>query len=386
MTYQVVTGYAYSLDAREAAIQATQQALEQLGKKPVAFAIIVASFRFPFQQILSGITPLLGDTPLLGFSTTAAFLPDGIARRSITITLLSGNSIQARTDWWSDLEINDPDAVERVLQPFQINQSPGLLLVAADGLTKAAHNLCAALREGSYSLAGCLAAGDLRRAYTSQIGGKKSGRGGLAAGFLSGDIIVGMGHSHAWNPIGTYFTITRSSEFTIKTLDGQPANEKYAQLFGYTPQDWTTSPLNELARLYPLGIEKEGEATLLVRSPLRIEADGSLRMNAPVPEGSVGHLMVGGIEDCIKSAADASQQALAQLGAARPVLGLVFADISVQMLLDAQPGRDLEAIQTILGSQVPVIGGYTFGQIARNNSGTPELLNQHIMVIVLGEN
>jgi hypothetical protein len=67
------------------------------------------------------------------------------------------------------------------------------------------------------------------------------------------------------------------------------------------------------------------------------------------------------------------------------VLALVFADVSTQMLLEAQPGSELEAIQSVLGSQVPVVGGYTYGQIAQTEAGVPELLNQHITVIVFGE-
>jgi hypothetical protein len=156
-------------------------------------------------------------------------------------------------------------------------------------------------------------------------------------------------------------------------------------MFGWTPQDWTVSPLNELARLYPLGLEQQGQTDLLIRSPLRIETDGSLRMNTSIPTGSIGHLMVGGIERCSSSAAEASRQALVKLGDSRPVLALVFADVAIQMLLEAQPGIELEAIKSVMGPHVPVVGGYTYGQIAKTDTDMPELLNQHITVIIFGE-
>ena len=385
MTIQVATGSATSLDAREAAIQATQQALEKLGKKTVAFGLVIASYHFPFQQILSGISSLLGDTPLLGFSTTGEFLPDGIAHRSITITLLSGSEIQARADWWPNQEISGQEIGYKVDQAMHLYQSQGLLLIAADGLSDAGHILCADLPDGDYTLAGCLAAGDIRRAYTSQIGGKKTGRAGLAAGYLTGNFRVGIGHGLGWKPIGAYFHVTGIDGNRITTLDQKPANEVYAHYFGYSAQDWSNSPLSELIRLYPIGIEQDGGTRLQVRSPLCIESDGSLRMNAPVLEGGIGHLMLGGIEDCVEAAAEASHQALSQLGDARPIMGLVLADISVQMLLEAQPGLELVKIQSILGAQIPVIGGYTYGQLARLSASEPELLNQHITVIVIGE-
>jgi len=385
MTLLAVTGQATSLDGREAAVQATHKALERLGKRPVAFGFIVASYHFPFQQILSGITPLLGDTPLLGFSTTSEFSSDGVTRRSVVVTLVSGNELHARADWWPGFDIDSRNITQKMIQAFQLEQTEGTLLVAADGLNGDAGQLCATLPTGNYRLAGCLAGGDLRRAYTSQIGGKKAGSGGLAAAFLSGEYAIGIGCNHAWLPVGSYFTITKSSGQLVMTLNDQPANETYARLFGYTPQEWTASPLNVLARLYPLGLEQDGQSQLLIRSPLRIETDGSLRMNTLVSEGSVGHLMIGGVENCLQSTVEASHQALAQLGECRPVLALVLVDIAIQMLLEAQPGSELEAVRSVLGREVPVVGGYTFGQIARTSAGIPQLLDQHITVIVLGE-
>ena len=386
MAIQVATGQASSLDAREAGMLATQQALELLGKKTVSFCIIVASYHFPFQQLLSGITPLLGDTPLLGFSTTAVFSTKGIASHSVTITLISGSDILARSAWWPGFEDEPFDAAQKVIQAFQLHQSQGVMLIAADGLSGIAHRLCSELPTGNYTLAGCLASGDIRRNYTYQIGGKNSGRGGLAAAFLNGNFSIGVGYSHAWKPVGTYFTVTGVNNFKITSLNNQIPDEMYAHFFGYTPQEWTTSPLNELARLYPIGLEQDDTVELQVRSPLQIEADGNMRMNTSVEEGSVAHMMVGGIQDCINAASEATHQALTQLNGAQPRFGLVFADVAVQLLTQAQPGNDLKSISEILGTHVPVIGGYTFGQIVRNQTREPEMLNQHITVIVLGEN
>jgi hypothetical protein len=385
MTLITAIGQATSLEGREAAVQATRQALEHLGKKTVAFGLIVASDHFQFQQILSAITPLLGDTPLLGFSTTAEFSSQGVARRSVVVTLVSGNELHASADWWPGFDLDSDEAAQKMIRALQLEQAEGTLLVAADGLNGDAHLLCTALPTGNYHLVGWLAGGDIRKGQTAQIGGKKAGSGGLAAAFLSGDFAIGIGNSHAWQPVGAYFTITGADGQRVITLDNLPANETYARMFGYPPENWTASPLNELARLYPLGLEQDGQSQLLIRSPLRIEPDGSLRMNTSIPAGSVGHLMVGGIERCLNSAANAARQAVVKIGEARPVLALVLADVSIQMLLEAQPGGELATVQSVLGPQVPVTGGYTYGQIVKNESGNPELFNQHITVIVFGE-
>jgi len=52
--------------------------------------------------------------------------------------------------------------------------------------------------------------------------------------------------------------------------------------------------------------------------------------------------------------------------------------------LKSTPGAEIAAVQDILGPNVPIAGGYTLGQIAPGKD-TPQFLNQHILVIVFGE-
>jgi len=54
------------------------------------------------------------------------------------------------------------------------------------------------------------------------------------------------------------------------------------------------------------------------------------------------------------------------------------------MLLKSTPCAEIAAVQEILGTNVPIAGGYNIGQIAPGKD-TPQFLNQHILVIVFGE-
>jgi hypothetical protein len=55
-------------------------------------------------------------------------------------------------------------------------------------------------------------------------------------------------------------------------------------------------------------------------------------------------------------------------------------------LLKSHPGTEIAAIQDILGKNVLLAGGYTLGQIVPGkDSGSPQLLNQHIVVVAFGE-
>jgi len=177
--------------------------------------------------------------------------------------------------------------------------------------------------------------------------------------------------------------VTRSRGFWLRTLDGRPASETYAELFGYPAREWAFPPLNYLTRLYPLGVQQGDE--MIVRSPIRVEADGSFRMNAPIRDGIDAYLLVGSYASCERAARQAAQNALLQLGNTKPAFALVLADISWQMLLKSNPGIEIAAIQEILGTDIPIAGGYTLGQITPIEGATPKFLNQHIVVIVFGE-
>ena len=81
--------------------------------------------------------------------------------------------------------------------------------------------------------AGCLAGGDTRIGKTYQLGGSKYGKGGLAGAFITGsDLKVGVGSAHGWQPVGASFKITSVRGPWVRSLDGKPASEVYAEMFG----------------------------------------------------------------------------------------------------------------------------------------------------------
>jgi hypothetical protein len=155
---------------------------------------------------------------------------------------------------------------------------------------------------------GGLSSGELHTGTTYQLAGNQSGAGSLAAAIVR-QYTVGIGSAHGWAPVGSQFRITRSRGFWLRTLNGRPASETYAELFGHPASEWAFPPLSYLARLYPLGVEQLDQ--LVVRSPIRVEADGSFRMNAPIRDGVDAYLLVGSRAACEKAAGQASQQALA---------------------------------------------------------------------------
>ena len=374
-------GSAQALDGREAGLQAAHQALNRMGVNTPGLAVVVASHQYQAREVLSGVSSLLGDIPTLGFSSPAGLTQSGQTPHSVVVALLSGD-FQAETVWMPGYAQSGRETATKVAQHAAARVERQSLLFFADGFNGDAEQFCGAMTPG-LNITGALSSGDLHTGSTYQLTGTQTGTGGLVAAFLRGNIKMGVGYDHGWDPVGSQFRVTRSRGFWLRTLDGRPASETYAGLFGYPARDWAFPPLNYLARLYPLGVEYGDD--LVVRSPIRGEADGSFRMNASIRDGIDAYLLVGSRVACERAARQATQQALLQLGDVKPAFALVLVDIAWQMLLKAQPGVEVAAVQDILGANVPIAGGYTLGQITPSQTSMPKFLNQHIVVIAFGE-
>jgi hypothetical protein len=382
MSLFAAVGQARALEGREAGMQATHLALNGLGNNPPILGIVISSYLYDAQQVVNGVTSLMGNTPIIGFSTPAGMTSEGLQPHSVVVAILAASDAHAEVTWLAGYTQGSREVSQQLAELLSAKpHQPAMFF--ADGFNADAEQLCAGLPSGT-NLIGALSSGDLHTGNAYQIGGTQFGAGGLALARLDGNIHIGVGYGHGWQPVGTHFRVTRSRGFWVRTLDGRPASETYAHLFGYPTRDWAFPPLDSLARLYPLGLE-QFDKRLILRSPLRIEADGSFRMNASVADGTDAYLLVGSLSACQQSATSAAQQALAALGSARPVLALVLADIAWQMLFEAEPGADVAAVQAALGPDIPIVGGYTLGQVVPPQSSTPQFLNQHMVVVVFGE-
>jgi hypothetical protein len=387
MPLVAAVGYAQALDAREAGLQAAHQALNRLGSTSPAMAIVISPYRFEPNMVISGVASLMSNIPILGFSTVAGLTRAGRHSHAVVVALLGGEGLQAETHWFSAYSQASAESAIRIQQLLGYEQRPAqAVLVFGDGLNGSADEFCQNL-PANMPILGGLASGDPQNNAGYQFAGAQSGANGMAAAFLRGKMKMGIGYGHGWSPVGNHFRVTRSRGFWLRTLDGRPASETYASLFGYPAREWAFPPLNYMTRIYPLGFEQPNTPDLAVRSPLRVEADGSFRMNAPLRDGMDAYLMMGSPANCEAAAKQAIQQAMLSLEGAKPVLALLLVDSAWNMLLQARSGAELRAVQEIIGPDVPLAGGYTLGQIvpARPGDDHPQFLNQHMVVAVFAE-
>jgi hypothetical protein len=383
MTFHAAVGVAQALDGREASLQATHHALNGLGAAAPGLGIVIASHQYQARDVANGAASLFGDAPLIGFSSPACLTGAGLHSHSVVVAVLSAEDLDASSYWLPGYAQSSRETASQLDMLVSGNQAKDVIFFA-DGFNGDAEQFCNSLSPKTFRIAGSLSSGDLHTGNTYQIAGNQTGAGALAALTFSGNLRMGVGHAHGWDPVGGQMRVTRSRGFWLRTLDTRPASETYAEMFGFPAREWSFPPLSHMARLYPLGMEQGDE--LVIRSPIRVEADGSFRMNASVRDGVDAFVMVGSRISCQRAAQQATQQAMRELDGVKPAFALVLVDIAWQMLLKATPGAEIAAIQEIIGEDVPIAGGYTLGQIVpAQETASPRFLNQHIVVILFGE-
>ncbi len=379
-------GIGKGLESRECARTAAQKALDCLGTTRPALAIALVSQDLDIQQALSGLTGMLGTTPLWGFSTAAPFSSEGEHSHTVLVGLIAGSDLKAQVNFYPEYGRDSKAAGRQLSQNLQAAGEIGGVLFSADGVNGNFLPAASAFTMAGYPVAGCLVSGGYHLEMPRMIAGSQADAGAMAAAILGGAFRLGIGVGHGWKPTGLRFQISRARDVWVQSLNGLAAAEAYSQIFGHSPREWSHPPLSTLVRLYPLGFQASpGSEELVLRSPLHVEVDGSFRMNAPVPEGESASLLAGDPHLCLAEVGKTVQQAVAALGAARPLMALVFVDLAWRMLFAGKGKELISALHTELGD-IPMLGCYTVGQIARLHSTMlPQQLNQHLMVVLLGE-
>lgn len=165
-----------------------------------------------------------------------------------------------------------------------------------------------------------------------------------------------LGCQGGWDGFGPQRTITRSDGNVLYELDGQPALSLYKQYLGDRARELPSSAL-----LFPLTVASPQGATRTVRTILAVdEQDQSMTFAGDVPTGWTAQLMwttTDGLTDGASIAGEESAQELAGLAMAVSCVGR-------RLVLGARTEEELDSVVDAIGNSVPLIGFYSYGEIA----------------------
>ena len=381
---QVAWGIANGFDARETARKAAQQALIKIGTGRPALAICFMSHEFNIDQALGGMIGMLGNLPIWGFSTEFPLTIEGEHERSILIVVISGKDLVAET-MLVEKEENFAGHQGILSGKLRIKE-PSAYLLAGDGANGFPHWLLDEVNQIQARIAGCLGSGEYYQGATRQFAGNRSALESVAVAALGGNFQIGVGVGHGWQDMGFVFPVGRFENSMILELDGVSPVEKYERVFDFPAAKWKEPPLSDIISMYPLGIELfPGSADLILRAPVKVESDGSLKFNAPMADGQIAHIMVGNVAFCLEAVQQALNAAKSQIYGCHALAVFVLMDYGWHLLFKEKVVEVMKLIQKDV-DDLPVVGAYTMGHIHSSDQGSgSQVLNQNVMIMILAE-
>jgi hypothetical protein len=260
-----------------------------------------------------------------------------------------------------------------------------VLMLLSDGLSGDQQEVV----RGAYSVVGAAvplvggcAGDDLKMKKTYQFHGTQVVTDAVVGAAIGSDSPMGIGVRHGWRRVGEPMLVTGSADNRVLTLDDKPALDIYLDRLDAPASARTDGgAFTRFAITHPLGLSRRSGEEVRFVGEANFE-DRSLICIAGVPQGGLAWFMEGDDTSVLEATDAACADALASLGALRPVGFLAFDCIARRGVLgDEGIRREVSRISLHAGG-APIAGFYTYGEIARTN-GVSGFHNQTLVILAL---
>lgn len=360
--------------------------------------ILFASVKYDQEKMLAGVRSVSGNTLLVGASTAGEISTNGpLKKHSVVVMGIKSPEIKFYAGIGKNIKENPRLAGKEAADDVkkQAGSALGAFMMFPDVLAGNGADIVRGVLDSlgdHFPVVGGAAGDDFKFEKTYQYLNDKVYSGVVVGLGLLGDFKIGIGVKHGWIPVGRPLRVTKSEGAVLHELEGRPAISIYEDYFGEDEAKvLKTDTLAKLAITYPLGMKFEGSDEMLIRDPITVDEKGSITCAAEIPMDSEIQLMVGSREEAVKVAKIAAQNAVEQMDSYKPEAVIIFNCIARNKLFGERSGDEIDAIQEVLGKNVPLIGFYTYGEQAplggevRNiNKCNPAFHNETVVICVLG--
>lgn len=352
------------------------ESLENKGYPAPDLLVVFASSRTAPAEVLAGLWSVLPETTrLCGCSSFAEIGPDEARSGSVTAMGICFGDVEWKL-FKLDGALGDSAAAGRTLGSTIRPWGPALVVVLADGLTVDSEKLVGGLREAladGTPLMGGVASDQFEFAHTFELFDHEVIVGGVVALALRGPITVAPVARAGFQPLGAARTCTRvEDDNLVVEIDGVSALSLYKEMLG---ADVTARP--DIGAEFPLALVwGEGgdymvsdERLQVIRVVRRLDEErGALVCFGEMREGAKVRMTRATKGDLIDAAVLAMHEAKRAVPNAD--LALVFDCAARKRVLGSRYQEEVRAALSTLGSDTPVIGFYTYGEIAPVNGAS----------------
>ncbi len=378
---------------QDAGAEAALRALEKLQGLEPKIIFLFASIAYDQNEVLLGAKGVADGAHVVGGSaageiTSFSTIFDGVAAMAI-----ASDQVEFTIGYSEGVSKDSFRAGAEVAQKITeaAKGSLGLFISLPDGMTGNGADIVEGVQSilgKNFPIIGGSLGDDYRFKQTWEYFNDRVLTDAIVGVGISGNFSFGFGVKHGWEPVGLPMKVTKASGTLLQEVDGKPALTIYQEYFGKEAVELVKEPLARMAYTYPIGLKVEGSDELLIRDPVVANEKGEITMAATVPEGAMIHLMIGDREKAIQAAKDAAANAMSQLEGKEPKFVIMFNCMARNKLLGVRCNEENQAVQEIIGKDVPMLGFYTYGEQGPllGRKGTPTYFhNETMTLLVVGE-
>lgn len=375
MGTSVGVGHSVNRNPAAAGQQAVHKALEQAGLETADFVLVFATVGYDQQQLIASIRGATPGALLCGCSGEGIITRESCVETNfgVCVMVVASEEIQFQGTFVKGIGGRADDAGEQLataLKPLLAPDSRACF-VFADGLSFNFDPFLASF-EGALGLKeplpifGGLAADNWALQTTYQYFNDEVFSGGMVSVLMSGEARIAWGVNHGCVPVGSKRTITRCEGNVIQEIDGVPALEALKE---YLDADWMTqwnkSSLNLcLGFKTPERIRQGYEEYMIRYMPGKNDQEGEVIIQSEVTPGTELWIMRRDKELITSGLADISRH-LKEEPQKQPkfVLHVECVGRGKVVFRESEKSALLADLQKELGSEVPWIGFYSYGEI-----------------------
>lgn len=322
---------------------------------------------------------------IVGASTAGNILDAELNNNSMVASAISFSSSFVETNI---VDFDDTDDLEEVsknlVSSFDTKDLKSIFIIS-DGLNVNGSILAKSVnqQQPGVLITGCLAGDGGRWEKTLVMANDKpKQRRIVAIAFYGEKLHVSSGCEGGWDEFGAERIITKSVGNIVYEIDDKPALELYKRYLGDAQEGLPGSGLR-----FPLSVKMKNDNNKeIMRTLLAVdEKDQSMCFAGDVPQGSSAKLMKTNIDGLINGS-ELSAKSILKVNN-KDALGLVVSCVGRKIVMDQLVEEELDVIEDSLGSNVKLVGLYSYGELAPLTSGSFEcrLHNQTMTLTVIYE-
>jgi len=190
---------------------------------------------------------------------------------------------------------------------------------------------------------------------------------------------------HGWKTIAGPYLATKTNANLLEQINWEPAYKIYKEIVEKEEKiDLNENNYYEYAKHYPFGVYRSNVENL-IRDPVALEKNHSIRFGAEIPVNSVLYLMKSDVKEMLLAGTDVCNDAISRCKQAK---FLFVADcISRTWILDKQFKDELKNIASKAETKnIPVFGVLSMGEISSANEALLDYHHKTIVISILEKN